>query len=244
LEAGRLQEIWVDLPGRNTRVQALVARAYELGVLVHDVPSATLDWLLPKFRHQGMVGRGTATATGDEHALRTLLCTLQEPPFLLVLDQVQDPHNLGAALRCAAAAGAHAVIVPRDRAVGLTSAVRKVASGATEKVPLIQVTNLARLVRSLQEQGIRVVGAAADGPLSLYAVDLRGPLALALGGEHKGLRRLTRERCDLVVHIPMRREIESLNVSAAAAVCLFEARRQRDQKYGPGTCASPEDTDP
>jgi 23S rRNA (guanosine2251-2'-O)-methyltransferase len=235
LEAGRLREIWVDMQRQSQRAQALVARAQAFGVFVHDASPRTLDRLLPEFRHQGVVARGKAKAAGDEQVLWTLLRTLEEPPFLLVLDQVQDPHNLGAALRCAAAAGAHAIIIPRDRAAGLTSAVRKVASGATEKVPLIQVTNLARLVGSLRERGVRVVGAAPDGPVSLYAANLRGPLALALGGEHRGLRRLTRERCDLVVHIPMRGEIESLNVSAAAAVCLFEARRQRDPEYGPST---------
>jgi 23S rRNA (guanosine2251-2'-O)-methyltransferase len=233
LETAGLRELWVDLQRRDARVQRLVNEAQACGVQVHRVASSVLDELLPELRHQGVVARAEGPAALDERALWALLPAIEEPLFLLVLDQVQDPRNLGAALRSAAAAGAHAVVVPRDRAAGLTSAVYKVASGAAEKVPLIQVTNLARLLRALQERGVWAVGAAADGPVSLYQADLRGHVALVLGGEHRGLRRLTREHCDLLVHIPMRRGVESLNIAAAAAVCLFEARRQRDQLPGP-----------
>jgi len=152
---------------------------------------------------------------------------LDGPPFLLVLDGVQDPHNLGACLRTADAAGVQAVIVPRDRAAGITPVVRKVACGAAETVPVFTVTNLARSLRVLKEAGVWIFGASDDADRTLYDTDLRGPLALVLGGEGKGLRRLTRELCDYLVAIPMAGRVESLNVSVAAGVLLFEARRQR-----------------
>ncbi|HHO68213.1 MAG TPA: 23S rRNA (guanosine(2251)-2'-O)-methyltransferase RlmB, partial [Gammaproteobacteria bacterium] len=147
--------------------------------------------------------------------------------FLLVLDGVQDPHNLGACLRSADAAGVHAVIVPRDRAAPLNGAARKVACGAADAVPLVRVTNLARTLRGLRDAGIWIYGAAGDAPQTLYEADLSGPLALVLGGEGKGLRRLTREHCDGLIAIPMAGSVSSLNVSVAAGICLFEARRQR-----------------
>jgi len=156
-----------------------------------------------------------------------LLDQLAEPPFLLVLDQVQDPHNLGACLRSADAAGVHGVIAPRDNAVGLTPTVHKVASGAARTVPFFQVTNLARVLRTLKERGIWLVGAAGEAEQSIYQADLTGPLALVMGAEDTGLRRLTREECDFLVRIPMRGHVESLNVSVATGVVLFEALRQR-----------------
>jgi 23S rRNA (guanosine2251-2'-O)-methyltransferase len=228
LEAGRLCEIWVDARRRDPRVRRLVERAESLGVTLHRVLTVALDELLPDVRHQGVIGWGEGPRAGDESVLWDLLRGLEEPPLLLALDRVQDPRNLGACLRSAAAAGAHAVISPRDRSAGMTPAVYKVASGAAEEVPFVQVTNLARVLGALREEGVWVVGAGADAPSSLYQADLRGAVVLALGGEHKGLRRLTRTQCDLLVHIPMRGRVESLNVSAAATVCLFEARRQRD----------------
>jgi 23S rRNA (guanosine2251-2'-O)-methyltransferase len=145
----------------------------------------------------------------------------------LVLDQVQDPHNLGACLRSADAAGVHAVIAPRDNAVGLTPTVHKVASGAAGTMPFFQVTNLARVLRRLREQGVWLIGAAGEAEVDLYHADLRGPLALVMGAEDTGLRRLTREHCDLLVRIPMQGQVESLNVSVATGVLLFEAVRQR-----------------
>lgn len=152
-----------------------------------------------------------------------------EFPLFLVLDNVQDPHNLGACLRTADAAGAHAVIAPKDRAVSLTGAVRRVASGAAEHIPFIQVTNLARTLRYLQDQRVLVVGAADDASLTLYDIDLNRPLALVMGAEGDGMRRLTRETCDDLVCVPMGGAVSCLNVAVAAGVCLFEAVRQRGQ---------------
>ena len=150
------------------------------------------------------------------------------PLLLLVLDGIQDPHNLGACLRSADAAGVHAVVTPKDRSVGLTPVVCKVASGAAETVPFVQVTNLARTLRWLREnQGVWLVGTAGEAESSLYSVDLKGPLGLVMGGEEKGMRRLTREACDLLVSLPMAGAVESLNVSVATGISLFEAVRQR-----------------
>ena len=181
--------------------------------------------------HQGACLQIRAVGPQGEGALDELLDRATAPPLLLVLDGVQDPHNLGACLRTADAAGASAVIVPRDRAAGLTPTVRKVASGAAETMPLIQVVNLARTVRWLKEREIWVVGADDQAPQSVFEAKLTGPLALVLGAEGAGLRRLTRENCDLLVGIPMAGTVESLNVSVAAGVLLFEAARHRHASH-------------
>jgi 23S rRNA (guanosine2251-2'-O)-methyltransferase len=161
------------------------------------------------------------------HSLDDLLDAVQGPPLLLALDGVTDPHNLGACLRVADGAGVHAVIAPKDHAVGLNATVAKVASGAAETVPYLMVTNLARSLNELKERDIRIVGTSDDAPITLYQADLRGPLALVLGAEGSGLRQLTRKTCDVLVRIPMLGAVESLNVSVAAGVCLYEAQRQR-----------------
>jgi 23S rRNA (guanosine2251-2'-O)-methyltransferase len=163
----------------------------------------------------------------DETHLYQILDNLDESPFLLILDCVQDPHNLGACMRTAEAAGAHAVIAPKDRASSLTATALKVSSGAAERLPFIQVTNLARVLKELQQRGVWLVGTSGESDATLFDIDLKGPLGLILGAEGKGIRRLTRETCDQVVLIPMKGEAESLNVSVAAGVCLFEAARQR-----------------
>ena len=163
----------------------------------------------------------------DENDLLAMLEKLKEPPFLLILDEINDPHNLGACLRTAAAGGVHAVIVPKDHSVSLTETVRRVACGAAEKVPFVQVTNLARTMKQLQEAGVWLVGAAGEAPDSLYNTDLTGPLAIVMGSEGSGLRRLSRENCDFLVSIPISDAVESLNVSVATGICLFEAVRQR-----------------
>jgi 23S rRNA (guanosine2251-2'-O)-methyltransferase len=166
-------------------------------------------------------------------SLNEVLDDLAEPAFLLVLDGVQDPHNLGACLRVADAMGVQAIVAPKDRATGLNATVHKVASGAAESVPFIAVTNLARSLRELKDKGIWVVGASGDGAGTLFDANLSGPLALVLGAEGEGLRRLTRETCDELVSIPMFGQVESLNVSVAAGICLYEARRQRVASSGP-----------
>lgn len=226
-EPDTLDRIWVDKGRRDERMRQVVAAARAAGVGIDFVSRGELDEKVDGERHQGIVAQARARMAQDENALRALLEAVDEPPFLLVLDGVQDPHNLGACLRSAAAAGVHAVIAPRDRAVGLTSVVRKVASGAAETLPFVQVTNLARALQGLQERGIWTVGAAGEGETSIFDADLRGPLALVMGSEGKGMRRLTREHCDLLVRIPISEAVESLNVSVAAGVCLFEAVRQR-----------------
>jgi len=166
-------------------------------------------------------------STLDSDDLMALVERLKVPPFLLILDDVTDPHNLGACLRTADAAGVHAVIVPKDRSASLTDTVRRVACGAAEKVPFVQVTNLARTMKKLRDAGVWLVGTADEIQSNLYRVDLTGPLALVMGSEGSGLRRLTREHCDFLVSIPMSGSVESLNVSVATGVCLFEAVRQR-----------------
>ena len=209
---------------RSAEVQRLAQAA---GVRVEWQDSHQLDRLAGNEHHQGACLQIRALGPLGEGALDELLDKLTSPPLLLVLDGVQDPHNLGACMRTADAAGASAVIVPRDRAAGLTPTVRKVASGAAETLPLIQVVNLARTLRWLKEREIWVVGADDQAPKSVFETQLTGPLALVLGAEGAGLRRLTRESCDLLVGIPMAGTVESLNVSVAAGVLLFEAARQR-----------------
>ncbi len=222
--------VWLDEARRDRRTQEVAHAAQAAHVKVHWVPRAKLDQLAGAERHQGAAARLRAAPLRGEDDIEPFLSALAEPAFLLILDGVQDPHNLGACLRTADGAGVHAVIIPRDNAVSITATVRKVASGAAESVPVFQVTNLARTLRALQDLGVWLVGTAGDAPTSLFGADLSGPLALVLGGEEKGLRRLTREHCDLLVNIPMRGRVESLNVSVAAAVCVYETLRQRQAR--------------
>ncbi len=211
------------------RLQKVLDRARAAHVAVVAVDPAELDRLSGGGRHQGVVarlkaGRGSSAPALD---LATLIQSLDHPPLVLVLDGVQDPHNLGACLRSADGAGVDAVVAPKDKAAGLTPVARKVACGAAESVPFYQVTNLARTLRELQSLGLWLVGTAGEAETLLFDADLRGPLAIVMGAEEKGLRRLTREHCDLLVKIPMAGAVESLNVSVATGICLFEAVRQR-----------------
>lgn len=224
---GSITEIWIDGARHDARVNAVIEAAQQGRVTVHKLTRSVLQERAPHARHQGVVALCKALPVYTEDDLEQLLSSLTQSAFLLVLDGIQDPHNLGACLRSADAAGVHAVIAPRDRAVTITPAVRKVASGAVEAVPFIQVTNLARTLRELQAAGIWITGTAGDAPLALYDAQLQGPLALVLGAEGGGLRRLTREHCDQLVHIPMAGVVESLNVAVATGICLFEAVRQR-----------------
>ncbi|MEK6749120.1 MAG: 23S rRNA (guanosine(2251)-2'-O)-methyltransferase RlmB [Pseudomonadota bacterium] len=221
-----IAEMWV-LEGAAARIQTLAQHARGAKIKVRAVSRQELDDLAQGGRHQGIVARLTQGASVcNEDALDELLERVADP-FLLVLDGVQDPHNLGACLRTADAAGVHAVIVPKDRAVGLTPTVRKVASGAAETVLLIQVTNLARTLRHLKDRNVWIFGTADEAGESIYQVPLTGALAIVMGAEGDGLRRLTAEHCDRLMKIPMAGVVESLNVSVAAGVCLFEAVRQR-----------------
>ena len=211
----------------DARVSGLVQFAQAAGVKVEWRDAADLDRLAGGERHQGAVVQVRAVGPLGEGALDELLDRATAPPLLLVLDAVQDPHNLGACLRTADATGVTAVIVPRDRAAGLSPVVRKVASGAAETVPLIQVVNLARTLRWLKERDVWIIGTDDQAEKSLYQTELTGPLALVLGAEGAGLRRLTRDHCDALVSIPMQGVVESLNVSVATGVVLYEAVRQR-----------------
>lgn len=220
-------EVWIDRSRRDPRIQAILKLAVQNHVPVQRLTRRALDDSLPGARHQGVAARFHGTCMPDEADLERLLDTLAAPPFLLVLDGVQDPHNLGACLRSAGAAGVHAVIAPRDRAAGLTPVARKVACGAAEHIPFVQVTNLARCLRGLRARGVWLIGAAGEAEQDVYQTDLTGPLAVVMGAEEKGLRRLTREACDALVSIPMQGCVESLNVSVATGILLFEALRQR-----------------
>ncbi|RPI16743.1 MAG: 23S rRNA (guanosine(2251)-2'-O)-methyltransferase RlmB [Lysobacterales bacterium] len=210
--------------GRLAEIRTLADRA---GIAVVGADPASLDRLAEGAHHQGVVAEVAPRSGDPETQLEQALETAAGPPLLLVLDGVQDPHNLGACLRSADAAGVAAVIVPRDRAVGLTPVVRKVAAGAAETVPLVSVVNLARTLRELKERGIWLVGTDDSASATLYDADFSGPVALVMGSEGEGLRRLTRETCDQLVAIPMAGAVESLNVSVATGVGLFEAVRQR-----------------
>jgi 23S rRNA (guanosine2251-2'-O)-methyltransferase len=213
------------------RLGALRALARQAAVPVVDVDAAELDGLAGGGRHQGAAAELVPRASDPETLLEEAL-ERGDTPLLLVLDGVQDPHNLGACLRSADAAGVAAVIVPRDRAAGLTPVVRKVAAGAAETVPLVSVVNLARTLRALKERGIWLVGTDDSADRSHFESDLTGPLALVMGSEGEGLRRLTRDCCDQLVSIPMAGAVESLNVSVAAGVVLYEAVRQRQAASG------------
>lgn len=218
-------ELHIDQSRDDPRVRALLATAKASGVHIVHAASHRLDQMLPGAKHQGVACSVEAEARTLD--LEDILDGLDEPALILALDGVQDPHNLGACLRSADAMGVHAVVAPKDRAVGITPVVEKVASGAVETVPYVMVTNLARTLEMIQERGVFVVGLAGEGQAELPAVDLAGAVALVLGAEGDGLRRLTRERCDTLARIPMFGSVESLNVSVSAGICLYEARRQR-----------------
>lgn len=226
LRVGReCRKLWLQDNRRDARLNDIESRAQKLGVPVERVPRQELDRLAGGERHQGALGE-FGVPVGPE-SLEALLDGLDEPAFLLVLDGVQDPHNLGACLRTADAAGVHAVIAPRDRACGITPVVRKVAAGAAETVPFFAVTNLARTLKDLKARGVWLAGAAGEAEQEWHALDLTGPLGVVMGAEGEGLRRLTRESCDWLGRLPMAGSVESLNVSVATGICLFEAVRQR-----------------
>jgi 23S rRNA (guanosine2251-2'-O)-methyltransferase len=218
-------ELFIAAGRQDARMRDLVERAEAAKVRIIPTEPARLDGMAGTHRHQGVVAR--VDGKRRDLKLEDVLDTLTEKALLLVLDGVQDPHNLGACLRVADAAGVHAVIAPKDRAVGLNATAIKVASGAADTVPYITVTNLARSLREMQEAGVWCIGAAGEAEKSVYDIDQTGPLAWVLGAEGDGLRRLTRETCDELAKIPMLGSVESLNVSVASGVCLFEARRQR-----------------
>ena len=220
-----VKEIYLDSNRQDRRVKDLLRLADQAGARIVAVEHPRIEGMAPNARHQGVVARVDARQKAIH--LDDMLDTLEEPPFLLVLDGITDPRNLGACLRVADAAGVHAVIAPKDRAVGLTDVAMKAASGAAETVPYVMVTNLARTLRELKERDIWVVGTAGEASEDLYTAQWPVATAWVMGAEGDGMRRLTRETCDALVHIPMAGSVDSLNVSVAAGVCLFEAVRRR-----------------
>ncbi len=225
-EPERLQQVWIQTGRQDKRVKSITDALDNLGVRWKVVHRKELDERVSGV-HQGIVASVSESREWTEDDLLAQLAGSDKPPFLLVLDGVTDPHNLGACMRTADAVGIQAVIVPKDKSASLTPVARKVACGAAETVPFVRVTNLARFLRSLQELGVWLIGTAGEADATLYQADFKGPVALVMGAEGKGMRRLTREHCDQLINIPMLGHVDSLNVSVATGVCLYEALRQR-----------------
>lgn len=224
-------EVHFDPGRRDQRMRQFVDRVRDAGVRLVESDDERLQKFCGSTRHQGVAARGEVLTLS--HSLDDTLDAVDgTPPLLLVLDGVTDPHNLGACLRVADGAGVHAVVAPKDHAVGVNATVAKVASGAAETVPYFMVTNLARTLNELKERDVRVIGMADDATQSLYDLDLTGPLAFVLGAEGSGLRQLTAKTCDVLVRLPMLGAVESLNVSVASGVCLYEVLRQRSKQSG------------
>jgi len=225
-EPERLRQVWIQTGRQDKRVKSITDTLDSLGVRWKVVHRRELDERVSGV-HQGIVAAVSESREWTEDDLLAQLAGSDKPPFLLVLDGVTDPHNLGACMRTADAVGVQAVIVPKDKSASLTPVARKVACGAAETVPFVRVTNLARFLRSLQDKGVWLIGTAGEANATLYQADFKGPVALVMGAEGKGMRRLTREHCDQLINIPMLGHVDSLNVSVATGVCLYEALRQR-----------------
>ena len=226
-DAENLGQIWFDKRSRNDRLKKLEKMAEDSGLRLLAMESDKLDKIAGTNKHHGIVAEYYKLKAWTENDLLDLLDGLEEPAFLLVLDGVTDPHNLGACLRTAEGAGIHAVIAPKDNAASITPTVRKVASGAAEIIPFVPVTNLARTLETLKSRGIWLTGTSDKAKQTLYQAELKGPMALVMGAEGAGIRRLTEEACDYLISIPMAGQVSSLNVSVATGVCLYEAVRQR-----------------
>lgn len=226
----KLTAAWVDMGRMDAKLARIKQELEWAGLRVQAATRKDLERLSEGRNHQGVVVEVELAQELGESDLRDALAALPDKGFFLVLDHVQDPHNLGACLRSADAAGVQGVIITKDQSAGITPTVAKVASGAAETVPLYKVTNLARALGWLKDAGLWIVGAAGEAEKTVYETDLDMPLALVMGAEEKGLRRLTREHCDFLVKIPMLGQVESLNVSVATGILLFEAVRQRGKK--------------
>ncbi|NMM38962.1 MAG: 23S rRNA (guanosine(2251)-2'-O)-methyltransferase RlmB [Glaciimonas sp.] len=224
-DASSVEEIYIDSARHDRRMQELIRAAEAVKVHIIQADDQRLSNIVGTRRHQGVVAKAGELSLARN--LDELLDAIVGPPLLLILDGITDPHNLGACLRVADGAGAHAVIAPKDRAVGLNATAAKVASGAAETVPYITVTNLARTMRDLKDRDIWLIGTTEDAEKTIYQGNFSGPAALVMGSEGEGMRRLTRETCDVLVSVPMFGSVESLNVSVASGICLYEARRQR-----------------
>ncbi|MDX2415992.1 MAG: 23S rRNA (guanosine(2251)-2'-O)-methyltransferase RlmB [Xanthomonadales bacterium] len=225
--AGDVEWLRVLSDSHNKRLLEIESRAHGSGIKVIKSPLSELDRLSGQQRHQGVIAGFKGSNVASEGGLEAILDSIEGTPLILVLDGIQDPHNLGACLRTADAAGVHLVVICKDRSASITPVVRRAASGAAETLKVIQATNLARVLRILKKKGIWLAGTSDEATDSLYATDLTGPLALVMGSEGSGLRRLTTEICDYLLRIPMAGQVESLNVSVATGVCLYEINRQR-----------------
>lgn len=221
-------DVYCQKTRHDARLQSLMDLAKQSGIPCHFSEAEQLNLLSSNAAHQGVVANIKETVAYTENDLFKLIQKLDTPAFILILDGVQDPHNLGAILRTADAAGVHAVIAPKDNSVGITPVVRKVASGAAETVPFVQVTNLARTIQELQKNGIWVYGLDERGEISIFEAELKGPVAIVMGAEGSGLRRLTKKHCDHLMSIPMKGTVDSLNVSVATGVVLYECLRQKN----------------
>lgn len=224
---GDVEWLKIHADGKNKRLREIESRAHGSGIAVDRVSLAELDRISGQQKHQGVIAGFSGSNIAAEGQLLSMLDAIEGTPLLLVLDGVQDPHNLGACLRTAEAAGVHLVIICKDRSSGITPVVRRAASGAAETLPIIQATNLSRVLRALKSHGIWLAGTSDTATADIYHTDLTGPLALVMGSEGRGMRRLTAELCDYLVRIPMQGAISSLNVSVATGVCLYEINRQR-----------------
>mgnify|MGYP001825399581 CR=1 FL=1 len=225
--AGDVEWLRTLADSHNKRLLEIESRAHGSGIKVIKSSLTELDKLSGQQRHQGVIAGFKGSNVASEGRLEALLDSIEGTPLILVLDGIQDPHNLGACLRTADAAGVHLVVICKDRSAGITPVVRRAASGAAETLKVIQATNLARVLRALKKKGIWLAGTSDEASDSLYATDLTGPLALVMGNEGSGLRRLTSDICDYLLRIPMAGQVESLNVSVATGVCLYEINRQR-----------------
>lgn len=228
--AGDVEWLRVLADSHNKRLLEIESRAHGSGIKVIKSPLSELDSLSGQQRHQGVIAGFRGSNVASEGGLEAILDSIEGTPLILVLDGIQDPHNLGACLRTADAAGVHLVVICKDRSAGITPVVRRAASGAAETLKIIQATNLARVLRTLKKQGVWLAGTSDEATDSLYATDLTGPLALVMGSEGSGLRRLTTEICDYLLRVPMAGQVESLNVSVATGVCLYEINRQRQTR--------------
>jgi len=229
-DVGNVREVLIEAGAKNARLTEIEETARRRDVSVRRIPLQSLEGIVGNLRHQGVIARYEAAKPTDERELPDLVAAAEGKALLLVLDGVQDPHNLGACLRTAAAAGVTAVVIPKDKAAPINATVRKVSAGAADRIPVVSVTNLARTLRELQKLGVWIYGLDGEAPGPIHGTDLTGNVALVLGGEGEGMRRLTREHCDGLVKIPMPGEMESLNVSVATGIALFEAVRQRGAK--------------
>jgi len=226
-DPARLKKIIVDGKRHDEKLQNILQLAQRAGVPIEHVDKQCLEKIVGSVIHQGVVAEAKPRKSLDESDLETLLTNLNKPAFLLILDGVQDPHNLGACLRSADAAGVDAIIAPKDNSVSITAVTEKVACGAAETTPFIQVTNLARTMRNLKEKGIWCYGLSDKAKQVFYQADLTGNIALVMGAEGKGIRQNVMKQCDVLYSIPMQGSVSSLNVSVATGICLFEALRQR-----------------